>query len=165
MLHVGHAKLTGPGDYGDLHVPYVIHAVGPCYFDYEKLSEGDALLASAYSSTLEQAHLSHLQQVAFSLLSAGVYRGEQSLSKVLTIGIETILQWTRRHQQETSLTHVYMCGFNARECNALVDICEDDLKLEVVNDEEDHVADEQEEEERKQDDACRSSSDDDDDDK
>ena len=96
----GHAKLTGPGDYGDLRVPFVIHAVGPCYFDYDKLSEGDALLASAYRESLEQAHSAKLEQVAFSLLSAGVYRGEQTLHNVLLIGIETILEWTQQQQQQ-----------------------------------------------------------------
>jgi len=153
----GHAILTGPGDYGDLHVPFVIHAVGPCYFDYDKLSEGDALLASAYRESLEQAHYANLEQVAFSLLSAGVYRGEQTLHNVLLIGIETILEWTLQHQQqhdekESSLTQVYMCGFNARECNALVDICEDDLKLEAVHEHE--ANDMAEDEEEKNNDAC-----------
>lgn len=152
----GHAKLTGPGDYGDLRVPFVIHAVGPCYCDYDELSEGDALLASAYRESLEQAHSAKLEQVAFSLLSAGVYRGEQTLHNVLLIGIETILEWTQQQhdEKESSLTQVYMCGFNARECNALLDICEDDLKLEAVHEHEANDSMAAEDEEETNNDAC-----------
>lgn len=128
----GHAKLTGPGAYGDLHVPYVIHAVGPCYFDYPELEEGDALLQSAYTESLNRAQENKLEAIAFSLLSAGVYRGEQTLRNVLTIGIETICDWIQENSDKHTLTHVFLCGFNPSETNMLVDICEDDLELEFV---------------------------------
>ena len=46
----GRAVITGPNSYGKLHVPYVIHAVGPNYLQFTTngdLSEGDKLLSSA----------------------------------------------------------------------------------------------------------------------
>ena len=52
----GGAKLTGPGTYGSLGVPYVIHAVGPnyMYFDEENdVATPNQLLRSAYQQSLD----------------------------------------------------------------------------------------------------------------
>ena len=49
----GLAKLTGPGDYGKLQVPFVVHAVGPQYFAYPNFVQPDKLLRSAYQTSLE----------------------------------------------------------------------------------------------------------------
>ena len=38
--------------------------------------------------TLQQAHAANIEQVAFSLLSAGVYRGEQTLKNVLILELK-----------------------------------------------------------------------------
>lgn len=133
----GHAKMTGPGTYGDLQVPYVIHAVGPCYYDYNELQEGDTLLTSAYYESLQRAQEVPLEAICFSLLSAGVYRGDQTLKNVLTIGITTIWDWIQQHEDTTTLSHVFLCGFTPLETNMLVDICQDDLKLAFVQEEQD----------------------------
>lgn len=128
----GDAKLTGPGYYGTLQVPYVIHAVGPNYFDCSSLKKGDALLRSAYKASLERAQEAELEVVAFALLSAGVYRGKQSVHNVLRIAVTTIQEWA---QADISLTHVFLCGFSANEVDTLVDIC-NDLNLKSVPDDE-----------------------------
>lgn len=54
---IGEAVITGPGDYDDLKVPYVIHAVGPNYnaFEEESYEQAHELLSSAYSNTLTVA--------------------------------------------------------------------------------------------------------------
>jgi len=127
----GDARRTGPGrPYGALKVPHVIHAVGPRYFDFENedtnkndevIKQADQLLQSAYLNTLERAKEVHLEAVAFSLLSAGVYRGSQTRYHVLRIGMETILQF----QGYKALQEVHMCAFSPVECNTLMNIAQD----------------------------------------
>eukprot|EP00978_Attheya_sp_CCMP212_P034921 scaffold149354_cov49-Attheya_sp.AAC.1 len=125
----GDARRTGPGPYGALKVPHVIHAVGPRYFDFEQndmknddeVKQADQLLQSAYRNTLERAKEVHLEAVAFSLLSAGVYRGSQTRYHVLRIGMETILQF----QGYKALREVHMCAFSPVECNTLMNIAQD----------------------------------------
>lgn len=148
----GHAKRTGPGQYGDLLVPHVIHAVGPCYHDYDSFQEADELLESAYSNSLDRAQEANLEAIAFSLLSAGVFRGKRTVKDVLSIGIRAIREWIQKQGDSASLSEVYLFGFNAHEVNTLVDICEDDLKLEMVkenSDGSDAAAEEEGEEEKK----------------
>jgi O-acetyl-ADP-ribose deacetylase (regulator of RNase III) len=125
----GQARLTGPNDYDELSVNHVIHAVGPAYFAYDTPQEGDALLASAYRSSLDCAHQAKLEGVAFSLLSAGIYRGSQSREHVLRIGMESICDWVAmKKEEELTLNDIVMCGFNAAEVDTLVVIAED-MKL------------------------------------
>ena len=66
----GTAVLTGPNTYDKLHTSHVIHAVGPNYHQYKSLEEGDILLSSAYTSSLQCAKDFHLEAVAFSLFQA-----------------------------------------------------------------------------------------------
>jgi O-acetyl-ADP-ribose deacetylase (regulator of RNase III) len=128
----GDAKLTGPGKYGSLEVPYVIHAVGPNYNDCSSLKKGDDLLRSAYHASLERAQEAELEAAAFALLSAGTYRGRQSVRNVLHIAVTTIKEWA---QKDNSLKHVFLCGFSANEVETLMDIC-NDLNLKNVPDDE-----------------------------
>jgi O-acetyl-ADP-ribose deacetylase (regulator of RNase III) len=88
---LGGAVITGPGDYGTLHVPYIIHAVGPNYHHFapSERREAHALLYSAYASALDVAAENGLQVVAFSLLSAGVFRGSCSMKTVIGIGLQS----------------------------------------------------------------------------
>lgn len=64
----GRAKITGGYN---LPARYVIHTVGPVYFD-GKHNEPE-LLASCYRESLELAALCGCETVAFPLISAGVY--------------------------------------------------------------------------------------------
>ena len=51
----GRTVINGPGNYGELNAPYVIHAVGPKYsaLDSEVVLRGkDELLTSAYATSL-----------------------------------------------------------------------------------------------------------------
>jgi O-acetyl-ADP-ribose deacetylase (regulator of RNase III) len=145
---VGGAVVTGPGDYGSLKVPYVIHAVGPNYRDYENneiywengkdqkesfnLDSVHALLKSAYQAALDRAVAHKIKHVAFCLLSAGVFRGSQSLETVLKIGMTGILEWSQAHGKKTAtgkkcLSQIVMCAFTEQECWTLKKVCDDML--------------------------------------
>jgi O-acetyl-ADP-ribose deacetylase (regulator of RNase III) len=107
----GGAVITGPNDYGSLKVPYVIHAVGPNYFQFSnsnddesddesenknknnnnEFSVPDSLLRSAYQNSLKRCNNeNNITDVGYSLLSAGIFRGNRSQEDVLRIGIIAI---------------------------------------------------------------------------
>jgi len=127
----GEARVTGPNDYDKLNVPYVIHAVGPNYFDYIGSSaKADALLQSAYIFSMEQAKEKKLEAVAFSLISSGIYRGEKSKRHVLEIGMKAICEQFKPYNK---LKEVHMCAFSSNEADELVSIGAD-LGLEQERD-------------------------------
>ena len=68
---------------GDLAVEHVIHAVGPDYRDYDDDGEGDAVLRSAYTAALRVAQQLEVTTLAFSLISASIYRAHRPLPAVL----------------------------------------------------------------------------------
>lgn len=120
----GSAVITGPNNYNELNVPYVIHAVGPNYMQYDTEDEmacGDALLSSAYSASLECGKEHNLEAIAFALLSAGIYRGKRSVSDVLRIGIDAICNF----DGYPSLQEVHLCAFNQREADTLIRVATD----------------------------------------
>ena len=133
----GNAVMTGPGDYGDLNVPFVVHAVGPNYSSFDDFDTPDRLLRSAYLSSLAVCHKHGVTDVAFSLLSAGVYRGRKNIKDVLTIGVKAIQDWDENHQPSTysaatnngssSLTTVTLCGYSEQEVAMLMAICREHL--------------------------------------
>jgi O-acetyl-ADP-ribose deacetylase len=157
----GQAKLTGPGKYGSLNVPYVIHAVGPAYYEYEEEEESypklpDSLLQSAYRSSLGYAKDTTLdppiQEIAFALLSAGVFRGDREVSDIFRLSVSAILDFCTGKTKTTTednkaastssskddgtdkhddvevdcgtLEAVTMCAFNQKEASELIDACE-----------------------------------------
>jgi O-acetyl-ADP-ribose deacetylase (regulator of RNase III) len=131
---VGRAVVTGPGDYGSLRVSHVIHAVGPNYnaFEEEDYDKVHPLLQSAYAQALSAAVSHGLAQVAFSLLSAGIFRGECSLEQVLRLGMESIRNWGEGMSQSaadasssSSLQEIYVFAFTEDECDTLREICQD----------------------------------------
>ncbi|KAL7470798.1 hypothetical protein ACHAXS_011055 [Conticribra weissflogii] len=118
----GSAVITGPNVYYKLHVPYVIHAVGPNFmFMSRDLSQGDELLASAYTSSLDCGKEAKLEAIAFSLLSAGVFRGPKTLKDVLRIGVDAICNF----DGYDALAEVHMCAFSQNEVDALQEIAID----------------------------------------
>ena len=116
-----------------LSVPYVVHAVGPNYREYdadeEQLARGDRLLASAYARSLERGEAARLEAVAFCLLSAGIFRGPRSLAAVLRIGIQAI----RDCGGYAGLKEVHVCGYTAEELTALTTVA-DGLGLRRIED-------------------------------
>ena len=118
---MGGAVLTGPNSYGKLCTSYVIHAIGPDYKQFTNLNEGDELLLSAYASSLACAESVHIEAIAFSLLSSGVYRGPRSVKEVLKIGIDTIFNL----DGYAELGGVQMCACSDKEVDALLDIADE----------------------------------------
>lgn len=121
--HTGDAKLTTGGD---LAASYVIHAVGPDFRSYDDDDEADALLASAYSSAMaraaeatclrgEAAGQRGLRYVAFSLISASIFRGHRPLSAVLGIAVNTL----RRHVYP-GLRELHLVAFTPVELRTLL---------------------------------------------
>jgi len=153
--HTGGAVVTGPGRYGNLSVNYVVHAVGPAYDgDYsdenesgrdvnesEEFAKPDALLRSAYQESLECCREKGITDVAFSLLSSGVFRGKRSLNDVLAIGVIAIRDWVTEQEKIDSiptnngngeikvpssshrLQSITLCGYSKTEVNALIKVC------------------------------------------
>lgn len=128
----GDAVITGPGDYGDLKVPYVVHAVGPAYFRFhdvrmegredEPFAVPDSLLVSAYEMSLERCKEHGVTDVGFSLLSAGVFRGQQSMPNVLAVGIMGIKSWVESSTDTGKLETVTLCGFSEKEAFLLLKV-------------------------------------------
>lgn len=120
----GSAVITGPGEYGDLKVPYVIHAVGPMYQSYmrEHFPHAHALLRRAYADSLDLAAKNEICDVGFSLLSSGIFRGPVRLTIVLGMAVRSIVSWSEK-SGETSVTNVCLCAFDQKEADALHQVC------------------------------------------
>ena len=93
--NTGDAVVTSGGPFGSLRCECVIHAVGPNYHSLpdgegDELERGDALLRSAYMSSMARAKEEQCKTVAFSLLSAGIFRGRQSLDTILAISVGAV---------------------------------------------------------------------------
>ena len=72
----GNTVITRPSNYGQLQVPYIIHAVGPNYSNCKgREDKGDTYLVKAYAAAMKRAKEKRFQAVTFSLLSMGAFRG------------------------------------------------------------------------------------------
>ena len=111
----GQAKLTIGGA---LDVRFVIHAVGPDYRSYDEQQEADELLVSAYRSAMQLAAERQLKTVAFSLISASIFRGDKPLLELLRLSVRCV-----RQHAYAGLEEVHLVAFTAREIDALVDAC------------------------------------------
>jgi O-acetyl-ADP-ribose deacetylase len=138
--YTGDAKRTGPGNYGSLRVPYVIHAVGPDYNSYDEDNDVEtphSLLQNAYAAALDCTLDTSIQKVAFALLSAGIFRGEQRLSTVLCLGVEAIRDWSSDQSKlgNSKLEDIVLYAFTDKEAMTLLQVC--DFLLPSKSDEED----------------------------
>ena len=116
-VNTGDAKITIGGD---LSAAFVIHAVGPDLRRAEtekEEKEGRQLLASAYSRSLTVAstHAVTIKSVAFSLISAGIFRGDLSMEDVLTVSLSAIAQWMLENADTTLIEDIVMVGFTDQE--------------------------------------------------
>ena len=87
----GNAVITTAGD---LSAKYVIHAVGPRYYDGTKNEV--ALLQSAYIESLRLAAQKHLNSIAFPAISTGAYG--YPLREAAMIALTTTIDYLREHQ-------------------------------------------------------------------
>ncbi len=80
----GEAKITKGYK---LPARFVIHTVGPIYFEHTP-SEAEALLTSCYENSLNLAKEKGLKTIAFPLISAGVYGYPQR--EAIRVAVETM---------------------------------------------------------------------------
>lgn len=80
----GQAKITRGYN---LPARFVIHTVGPIYYDHTPI-QAEALLTSCYENSLKLAKENNLKSVAFPLISAGVYGYPQR--EAIKVAIETM---------------------------------------------------------------------------
>jgi len=71
---------------------------------------------------MECAREKGLRQIAFSLLSAGIFRGDRSLEAVLQIGVCAV-----RESAYSGLEEVHLVGFKAEELAALLSVCQSEF--------------------------------------
>jgi O-acetyl-ADP-ribose deacetylase (regulator of RNase III) len=125
----GFAKITKR--YKSANTKYIIHAVGPIFSTGNK-KDNYGLLKSAYKSVLEIGKINHditdkeligsnqslpkqlFTKIGFCLLSAGIFRGDEKLSEVIKIGIDTIID-----NIYPGLEEVHVFGFSVDEQSEL----------------------------------------------
>ncbi len=94
-LPVGHAVVTGAGD---LPAQWVIHTVGP---DRHRGETDPALLASCFSSSLDEAARVEARTVAFPAVSAGVYGWD--VGEVARVAVSAVRDWDHGHPGQVDL--------------------------------------------------------------
>ena len=124
-IQTGEAKWTPSFHF--TNVKTIIHAVGPVYRE-NSLQKGtekekDYLLSSAYANAIERAIEVNATTVGFSLISAGVFRGDRSLEDVITIGLTTIFK-----EMRPPITVISVYAYTEEEQAVIADVFE---KLEI----------------------------------
>ncbi len=108
ILHgcqTGEAKITKGYN---LPSQFVIHTVGPVYFEHTP-AESEALLTSCYENSLKLAKEKGLKTIAFPLISAGVYGYPQR--EAIKVAVERM----KLHQEE--FNEITLVLFGEREFN------------------------------------------------
>ena len=137
----GQAKTTIGGD---LNTCLCIHAVGPDYNSYVKTkwTEADRLLYSAYFNSMKEAYDHGCSNIAFTLLSSGIFRGkgnkdkdkDRGLESVINIGILAVVDFAIIFG---NVVDVFFYGFTDEEYTSLVTLFSKDqdalIKIENID--------------------------------
>jgi O-acetyl-ADP-ribose deacetylase (regulator of RNase III) len=107
--HTGDAVTTIGGD---LPARLCIHAVGPNFAFHRE--NGDSLLISAYAAAMREGAHHSVTSIAFSLLSASIFKADKPLSHVLRLGAAAVAQ-----NAYDGCSHALLCGYTEEECSAL----------------------------------------------
>jgi O-acetyl-ADP-ribose deacetylase len=109
---------------GSLNADYCIHAVGPnyrvCMSMGKTVEECDALLYSAYKTSMLLAKEKKFETIGFSLLSAGIFRGTRTVKSVLSIGINALLD-----NDYEGLKEVHLVGYTKDEMDVLIELVDE----------------------------------------
>eukprot|EP00927_Polykrikos_kofoidii_P007847 TRINITY_DN13220_c0_g1_i5.p1 TRINITY_DN13220_c0_g1~~TRINITY_DN13220_c0_g1_i5.p1 ORF type:complete len:360 (+),score=56.84 TRINITY_DN13220_c0_g1_i5:62-1141(+) len=116
---IGEARMTIGGA---LKARWCIHAVGPNYgsmMQSRTMRECDELLHGAYRASMDCAAREALRSIGFSLLSAGIFRGQQKLSKIMSLAAEGV-----RDGIYPGLQEVHLIAYSGGELKELVSACD-----------------------------------------
>ena len=91
----GQAKITKGYK---LPAKYVIHTVGPIYYEH-KPDEAEKLLAACYQNSLKLALENNIKTIAFPLISAGVYGYPKD--EAIHVAVETMKQYVDDFEEIT----------------------------------------------------------------
>ena len=91
----GQAKITKGYN---LPANYVIHTVGPIYYEHSH-DEAEQLLAACYQNSLKLALQNEIKTIAFPLISAGVYGYPQN--EAIQVAVENMKQYVDDFEEIT----------------------------------------------------------------
>ena len=91
----GQAKITKGYN---LPAKYVIHTVGPIYYEHSP-DEAEQLLAACYQNSLKLALQNEIKTIAFPLISAGVYGYPQN--EAIQVAVENMKQYVNDFEEIT----------------------------------------------------------------
>lgn len=131
-IPTGHARVTIGGN---LDAKWVIHAVGPVFsfpdptHSPEKIAKiaerEERQLRKAYQRSVALGAQKNCKSIAFSLLSAGVFRGPREVDDVLNIGWRAVEDWVSDPANAGLFkdgVQIYFVGFTPKEQEKLVNI-------------------------------------------
>lgn len=102
----GEAKMTRGYK---LPAKYVIHTVGPKYYETSD-TQATKLLIACYQNSLDLARLNHLHSIAFPAISTGVYFFPAA--KAAKIAYQTVKQYLTDHQDYD--LKVILCAYDQK---------------------------------------------------
>merc|ERR1719353_2592453 len=86
------------------------------------MKQCDALVRKAYINSMKQAQKEGAKSIGFSLLSSSIFRGKQTLEKVLEMGVDGVLEGAYEGLEE-----VHLCAFGSHPVRSgqkpLLEIC------------------------------------------
>ncbi len=105
---------------GELLSEWCIHAVGPNYRLAANDDDADMLLYMAYHASMREARKKACRTLAFSLLSAGIFRGRRPLRMVLAIGVLAV-----HAALYEGLSDVFFVAFTSAEVEAITSVLDE----------------------------------------
>jgi len=109
-VRTGDARATLAGNLMDEGIKYVIHAVGP---DLNNEEHNLEMLKSAYLSSVDEAYMKNVQNIAFPIISGGVFRGKYPLETIIKTAFEALVG------NEDELKCITFYGFTDEEVRLL----------------------------------------------
>lgn len=131
-IPTGDARMTPAA--GMLHCSIVIHAVGPKFSKQGTPGEDlhqDYQLAQAYTASLDIAQREGCKSIGFTLLSAGIFRGPRTLGNVINIGLEAIVDWCNKPDNDKGPMEIFLIAFTKDEQGVLETAMEDIIKKKI----------------------------------
>ena len=107
-IRTGDARITSGGD---LPCKYVIHAVGP---NLNKSPHDINLLQSSYLSCISEAYRYNIKDIAFPIISGGIFKGCYSLQTMINKAFDALIG------NEKDIKEIVFYGFTEEEVKKLI---------------------------------------------